>query len=49
MLSIIIDVTKVDEKEKDLSLIIAEKFPILKVILRPNDNYSGIKLISRSK
>ena len=34
--------TKVEKVEKDLSLIIAEKSPILKVLLRPNNNYTGI-------
>jgi len=34
--------TGMDKKEKDLSLIISEKSPLLKVILRPNDNYTGV-------
>jgi len=31
-----------NNKEKDLSLVIAQKSSILKAILRPNDNYTGI-------
>src|ERR1035437_1711774 len=35
--------TQVEKDEKiDLSMIIANKSPILKVILRPNNNYTGI-------